>query len=106
MKLLFDQNISFRILSKISSVFPEASQVRLLKLENETDINIWQYAREKDFAIVTFDMDFYNLALLKGSPPKIIWLRIGNTTTDKIAELLNTPLQLTSKNSSVNLEIG
>jgi predicted nuclease of predicted toxin-antitoxin system len=86
-KLLFDQNISFRIIGKISHLYPEASQVRELGLENSSDLKIWEFAKKNDFTIVTFDADFFDLASLKGHPPKIIWLRIGNTTTENIANL-------------------
>jgi len=88
-KLLFDQNISFRILSRINENFPEAKQVRELEIENYSDIQIWKFAKENNYTIVTFDADFFDLANLKGHPPKIIWLRFGNTKTDFLAETLN-----------------
>jgi predicted nuclease of predicted toxin-antitoxin system len=87
MKLLFDQNISFRLLKKIKPFYPEAKQVRELGLENATDIGIWEFARENDFTIVTFDADFFDLSNLKGHPPKIIWLRMGNTTTNHLDDI-------------------
>ena len=90
MSLLFDQNISFKIISKIKSNFPEAKQVRQLGIENHSDLEIWKYAKENKFTIVTFDADFFDLANLKGHPPKIIWLRFGNTKTDFLANQLNT----------------
>lgn len=90
MKLLFDQNVSFRILSKVSNFFPEAKQVRELGIENFSDVEIWKFAKENNYTIVTFDADFYDLANLKGHPPKIIWLRFGNTKTDFLAEVLNS----------------
>jgi predicted nuclease of predicted toxin-antitoxin system len=88
MKLLFDQNISFRILPFLKDGFPDVIQVRVSGLENATDIEIWQYARKHDFCIVTFDADFIDISTLKGHPPKIIWLRFGNTTTKSIAHTL------------------
>ena len=90
MKLLFDQNISFRIVSKISDFFPEAKQGRKLKLVNYSDKEIWNYAKEYNYTIVTFDADFFDLSNLKGHPPKIIWLRFGNTKTDYLVEILNS----------------
>lgn len=90
MKLLFDQNISFRILSKIKVNFPDAKQVRQLGIENYSDIDIWKFAKENEFTIVTFDADFYDLSNFKGFPPKIIWLRFGNTKTDIIADIINS----------------
>ena len=90
MRLLFDQNISFRILSKIKIYFPEAKQVRELGIENYSDVEIWKFAKENNYTIVTFDGDFYDLSNFKGFPPKIIWLRFGNTKTDFIADIINS----------------
>lgn len=86
MNLLFDQNISFKIIKKIEDLFPESKQVRILNLENKDDFFIWQYARQNNFCIVTFDSDFIDISTLKGFPPKIIWLRTGNNTTNFIAD--------------------
>lgn len=88
MSLLFDQNISFRITKKISEYFPETLQIRTIGLENSSDMVIWEYAKTNNYCIVTFDSDFIDITNLKGFPPKIIWLRIGNTTTDNIAQTL------------------
>ena len=88
MKLLFDQNISFRIIKILGDRFPQSAQVRETKLEGARDIEIWQYAKSNDFVIITFDADFSDFASLYGHPPKIIWLRTGNTRTLDIANLL------------------
>lgn len=88
MKLLFDQNISFRIIKKIIIEFPEAKQVRELDIEDFSDLDIWNYAKENGFSIITFDADFFDLSSLKGHPPKIIWLRFGNSTTETLASKL------------------
>ena len=90
MKILFDQNISHRIIKKIIHIYPLAQQIRQLGLENATDIEIWEYAKINDYTIVTFDADFVDIANYKGHPPKIIWLRIGNTTTNGIASIMLT----------------
>jgi len=87
-KLLFDQNISFRILSKIKDIYPEAQQVRELELEDSTDKQIWQYANQNNYTIVTFDADFFDMSNLYGHPPKIIWLRTGNRKTSDLERLL------------------
>jgi predicted nuclease of predicted toxin-antitoxin system len=88
MKLLFDQNISFRITSKIQDLFPGSKQVRDLELENSKDSFLCNYAKENKYCIVTFDGDFYDLGLIKGSSPKVIWLRLGNTSTQNIETTL------------------
>ena len=88
MKLLFDQNISYRIVKKIEKEYPDSAQVKKLGLQDSTDLQIWDYARKNGYTIVTFDSDFMDMANLKGHPPQIIWLRAGNTKTDSIANLL------------------
>jgi len=84
MKLLLDQNISFRITNKIQDLFPGSKQVRDLGLENSKDSLLWNFAKKNNYCIVTFDGDFYDLGLIKGSSPKVIWLRLGNTSTQNI----------------------
>jgi len=86
--LLFDQNISFKIIQKIKEDFPNSKQVRELGLEESSDDKIWKFAKENNFTVVTFDSDFFEISNLKGHPPKIIWLRTGNTTTKNIIEIL------------------
>lgn len=88
MRILADQNISHRLISKLSDLDFIITQVRLLGLENASDKEIWEYAKQNDFVILTFDADFYEFSLIWGHPPKIIWIRTGNQTTLQIAALL------------------
>lgn len=88
MKILFDQNISFRILKLLPPDYNAAEQVRTVGLEGASDREIWDYAKVNDFAIATFDADFADIAYLRGFPPKIIWLRTGNMTTPEIVRLM------------------
>jgi predicted nuclease of predicted toxin-antitoxin system len=88
MKLLFDQNISYRIIKHLGKYFPESKHISQLGLVNFSDAEIWDFARKNEYVIVTFDADFYDLSVLAGIPPKIIWLRIGNTTTLNISNVL------------------
>lgn len=64
MKLLFDQNISFRVSKKLQSSFPNCGQVRELHLEGKSDREIWDFAKREKYTIVTFDADFYDLVIL------------------------------------------
>jgi len=89
MKLIFDENISHRILKKLSIEYENSIHCKSINIAPKTDQTIWEYSKSNDFTIVTFDEDFYEWMMLKGFPPKIIWLRTGNTTTSIIAELLN-----------------
>jgi predicted nuclease of predicted toxin-antitoxin system len=83
-KLLFDQNISFRVVNRLEELFPGCDQLRKLGLENKSDREIWEFAKQHGFTIVTFDSDFYDLVTLYGNPPKVIWLRIGNTRKETL----------------------
>jgi predicted nuclease of predicted toxin-antitoxin system len=94
LNLLFDQNISPRIINHLASVFPEAKQVRQVGLEDASDALIFEFARNNNFAIVIFDSDFVDLNIVRGIPPKIIWIRTGNLTTRSVAELLNRNIEL------------
>jgi predicted nuclease of predicted toxin-antitoxin system len=86
--LLFDQNISHRVVLALHAHIPKARHVRDFDLQFATDREIWRFAKDNDFAIVTFDSDFSDLATLYGHPPKIIWRRFGNTMTQQLAAKL------------------
>ena len=86
--LLFDQNISFRIVKNLQDIFPGSKQVREVGLENAKDSQIWSFAKENSFCIVTFDADFYDLGIIKGSSPKVILLRLSNSSTKNIEKVL------------------
>jgi predicted nuclease of predicted toxin-antitoxin system len=88
MKLLFDQNISLRILKKLPEIFYGSSHVKTEGLMNSPDLEIWQYARVHHFIIVTQDSDFNDLYLIKGFPPKILWFQTGNLQTAELALIL------------------
>jgi predicted nuclease of predicted toxin-antitoxin system len=74
-KLLFDANLSWRLVQRLSDLFPESTHVRLQGLTHASDELIWEYAEAGEFTIVTADADFYELATASGPPPKVIWLR-------------------------------
>ena len=96
MKILFDQNISHRVVGRIRDSFPEAKHVRDFEMQSSSDRTIWNFARENGFALITFDADFNDLATLYGIPPKIIWLRIGNTLTDNLAKTISDKKEVIS----------
>ena len=88
MSFLLDQNISFRILKQLPAPFSHASHVKFENLINAPDREIWEYARQHDYTIITQDADFNDLNLLYGFPPKIIWIRVGNLKTTDIVQVL------------------
>lgn len=82
--LLIDNNLSPRLSRELKEKFPGMIHVADIGLENEDDSMIWQYAQENDLHILTKDKDFNNIQSLRGFPPKIIWLRMGNVSTKYI----------------------
>jgi len=78
MKLLFDENLSFKLRAKMQDVFPGSQHVRDLGLEQTSDMEIWEYSKRENFVIVTKDADFNDLSVMLGYPPYIVWLRTGN----------------------------
>ena len=87
MRLLFDQNISYRVVKQLKAMFPDALGVRECGLFTADDTQIWEYARQNSFIIVTFDKDIPIIGSVRGFPPKIIWLRTGNLTNQAIVTL-------------------
>jgi predicted nuclease of predicted toxin-antitoxin system len=88
MKLLFDQNLSQRLIIELADLFPDSSHVRHVGLRDAGDFEVWDYARHHDFIIVTKDSDFIDLSLLHGTPPQVIWIRIGNCNTRAVARVV------------------
>src|SRR5688572_532065 len=88
MKLLFDQNLSFKLCQRLAELFPDSSQVRLLGLAEADDRAVWKYARDGGFTLVSQDSDFAEMAAVLGPPPKVIWLRGRNQSTAGIEEML------------------
>ncbi|MEA5567146.1 DUF5615 family PIN-like protein [Anabaena sp. UHCC 0399] len=93
MKLLFDQNLSRKLVTRIADIFPDSSHVQFHQLQEKTDTEIWEFARKNDFCIVTQDADFAERSRLYGSPPKVVWLRCGNTPTNQVEELIRSGVQ-------------
>lgn len=90
MSLLFDQNLSRRLPALLSAEFPNSEQVFLAGLATADDPVVWAYAAARGLAIVSKDSDFRDLSAGLGSPPKVIWLRVGNGPTRVVEALLRS----------------
>ena len=88
MRLLFDQNLSPRLPALLSDVFPGSKHVETAGLGTASDEAVWAYAIADRLAVVTKDEDYSHLSTVRGSPPKVIWLLIGNCTTAQVESLL------------------
>jgi predicted nuclease of predicted toxin-antitoxin system len=88
LKLLLDQNLSRKLVPAIDVLFPGTSHVAYLGLERSDDAAIRRYAQENGFVLATKNTDMVDLCIVKGAPPKIVWLRVGNCPTAVIRDLL------------------
>ena len=88
MKLLFDENLSPRLVGVLADVYPGSVHVHQSGLGSTDDAAIWKYAKDNGFAIVSKDSDFQERSVLLGQPPKIIWLRATNCSSAEIEGLL------------------
>ena len=87
MKLVFDQNLSFKLPPILDSIFPGSKHVKDFGLTDNDDEVIWELALREGFVIVSKDSDFLHRSLLRGHPPKVIQVRMGNCSTQQIHEL-------------------
>jgi predicted nuclease of predicted toxin-antitoxin system len=69
-KLLFDENLSPKLVALLASEFPSSTHVELLKMRGATDRNIWRYARDHDLIVVSKDNDFRQQVFYTGHHPK------------------------------------
>jgi predicted nuclease of predicted toxin-antitoxin system len=87
-KLLFDQNLSHRLVTLLEDIFPDSEHVRNVGLKAADDLIVWEYAKANGFMVVSKDSDFHQRSLVLGHPPKVVWVRLGNCSTADVAALL------------------
>jgi predicted nuclease of predicted toxin-antitoxin system len=88
MRLLLDENLSRRLLPPLADTYPGSTHVALVGLERATDIAVWDFATAQGYTIVTKDDDFSALSALRGHPPRIIKLTLGNTDNARVLSTL------------------
>ena len=75
MKLLFDENLSRKLVVRLAELYPDSIHVAQADLLESPDREIWEFAKAGNFVIVSTNSDFYELATAIGPPPKVVWLR-------------------------------
>lgn len=88
MRLLFDENLSRKLVARLADLYAGSEHVVPSGLESADDREIWSYAAERGLVIVTKDWDYVQLSSVRGHPPKVVWLRLGNCSTRNVAEVL------------------
>ena len=92
MRLLFDQNLSPRLPARLAELFPNSVHVDAAGMGSSADPLVWDYALQNGLAIVTKDEDYSQMSVMRGCPPKVLWLLIGNCTTAEVETLLRRRL--------------
>jgi len=87
-RLLFDQNLSPRLVRLLSDVYPDCTHTHLLGMDEAEDAEIWDFAAAEGWTVVSKDADFAQRSMRFGPPPKVIWIRVGNCSVTDSAALL------------------
>jgi predicted nuclease of predicted toxin-antitoxin system len=77
-RLLFDENLSHLLVELIAPDFPASNHVRNCGLKGADDTDVWRYAAQNGFTIVSKDGDLHQMSLLYGAPPKVILVAYWN----------------------------
>lgn len=88
MKLLLDENLPHKVAQLIQAWFPGSQHIRDIGFKGRPDLEIWSFAAVNAFTIVSKDRDFEAMSLLRGHPPKFVWIRIGNCTRESLLQLI------------------
>jgi predicted nuclease of predicted toxin-antitoxin system len=89
-KLLFDQNLSHKLVRRLADLFPDSVHVREVGLKEAGDPTVWAYAKDHGLIVVSKDSDFHQRSFLYGYPPKVVWVRLGNCSTADVERVLRT----------------
>jgi predicted nuclease of predicted toxin-antitoxin system len=94
MKLLLDENLSPALLIVLRALSVACTHVAREGLLSADDREIWAFAVREGYTIVTKDRDFHQLALVKGAPPQVVRLAIGNQSLATTQRILCAHLEL------------
>ena len=92
MRLLFDENLSRNLCNRLSDVLPKSQHIAMRGLERASDLDVWTFAKLNGLTIVTKDSDYHQMSFLYGAPPKVIWLRVGNCSTEMVENVIRRNL--------------
>jgi predicted nuclease of predicted toxin-antitoxin system len=87
-KFLVDTNLPSRLCVWLRSHRHEAEHLVDLNLLTATDTQIWQRGRSENLVIFSKDVDFYDRALIFGTPPQVVHVEVGNCSNTRLFELL------------------
>ncbi len=82
MKLLLDGKLLRRLATSLGEFFPDSRHVAEVDLAAGPDEEVWEYAKASWFTLVSKDSDFQQPSFVRGHPPKMIWIRLGNCAAE------------------------
>ncbi len=85
-RILIDENLPRSLVAKLGGACTHASEIAA----QASDTLLWEYARERNWIILTRDTDFFDRLILYGSPPKIVWVRLGNLRRTELVETIGS----------------
>ncbi len=88
MRLLFDQNLSPRLATRLDDIFPGSAHVQHFGMDRAADSEVLDYAKEHGFVLVSKDSDFFDAGMVREKTTKIVWIRRGNCSTNDIEAIL------------------
>jgi predicted nuclease of predicted toxin-antitoxin system len=88
LKLLVDENLAPRLAADLADLFPGSMHVSSIQMGSTPDGLIWEYAKTHRFTFLTKDRDFASLSIIRGAPPKVILLQVGNCSTSRIERIV------------------
>ena len=94
MKLLLDENLPRSLCRTLAARFPGITHVHDVGLTSSPDEQVWEFARTGGYTLVSKDSDFNQLSFLRGAPPKVVWVRLGNCSTTEICEVLTASVDV------------
>lgn len=74
----------------LRETFPACAHVRDLGMSRADDESVWARAAADGFVIVSKDADFHQRSFVRGHPPKVVWIQMGNCTTTDVVHLLKS----------------
>ena len=87
-RLLFDQNLSPRLVERLDDRFGGSVHVLDVGLSKASDAEVLEFAAHLDMTIVTKDKDFADMVTVRDGVPRVLWVMLGNATTDEVAEAI------------------
>jgi len=88
--LLIDENLSGRLVNLIADSYPGSQHALDVGLGGASDEAIWEHAKMHQLVLLTKDEDFQQLSAMRGHPPKVLWIRLGNCSTEDVVNVLVT----------------